>query len=170
MLANGSIWDWTRTATRSSNGRAEAATLSQILCKHPNRARPSENDLRRQRPCPQTPCLQYNTGGDGCQGRRQGRRSSERRVQRRADPWPPAPAVLFGHASGKVDRQLRMDHAPVLPPSRPLFRDVHHRQIQHFQQAVICWKHRFGPGHLAQLAVETLYGVGGIDQPAHLLR
>ena len=69
-FANGSIWDWTRTATRSSNGRAEAATLSQILCKHPNRARTSENDLRRQRPCPQTPCLQYNAGGDGCQGRR----------------------------------------------------------------------------------------------------
>ena len=32
------------------------------------------------------PCAQYNAGGDGCQGRRQGRRSSERRVQRRADP------------------------------------------------------------------------------------
>ena len=31
------------------------------------------------------------------------------------------PAVLFGHASGKVDRQLCVDHAPVLPPSRPLF-------------------------------------------------
>ena len=70
LCVNGSIWDWTRTATRSSNGRAEAATLSQILCKHPNRARTSENDLRRQRPCPQTPCLQYNAGGDGCQGRR----------------------------------------------------------------------------------------------------
>ena len=63
-----------------------------------------------------------------------------------------------------------MDHAPVLPPSRPLFRDVHHRQIQHFQQAVVCGKHRFGLGHLAQMATETLYGVGGIDQPAYLLR
>ena len=72
------------------------------------------------------------------------------------------PAVLFGHAPGKVDGQLRVDHAPVLPPSRPLFRDVHHRQIQHFQQAVVCGKHRFGLGHLAQLAVEALYGVGGV--------
>ena len=26
------------------------------------------------------PCVQYNAGGDGCQGRRQGRRSSERRA------------------------------------------------------------------------------------------
>ncbi len=29
------------------------------------------------------PCAQYNAGGDGCQGRRQGRRSSERRAAAR---------------------------------------------------------------------------------------
>ena len=29
------------------------------------------------------PCVQYNAGGDGCQGRRQGRRSSERRAAAR---------------------------------------------------------------------------------------
>ena len=27
------------------------------------------------------PCVQYNAGGNGCQGRRQGRRSSEQRVR-----------------------------------------------------------------------------------------
>ena len=63
-----------------------------------------------------------------------------------------------------------MDHPPVLPPSRLLFRDVRHRQNQHFQQAVVRGKHRFGPGHLAQLTVEILYGVGGVDQPVHFLR
>ena len=35
--------------------------------------------------------------------------------------------------------------------------------------AVIGLKHGFGLGHLAQLAIESLNGVGGADQPAHLL-
>ena len=78
--------------------------------------------------------------------------------------------MLFGHASGKIDGQLRVDHAPVLPPSRPLFRDVHHRQIQHFQQAVICRENRFGLGYFAKLAVKTLNGIGGINQPPDFLR
>ena len=78
--------------------------------------------------------------------------------------------MLFGHAPGKIDGQLRVDHAPVLPPSRPLFRDVHHGQVQHFQQAVIGGKDRLGLGHLAQLAIKPLNGIGGVDQPAHLLR
>ena len=30
-----------------------------------------------------------------------------------------------------------MDAAPVLPPTCPLFRNIHHRQIQHFQQTVV---------------------------------
>ena len=62
-----------------------------------------------------------------------------------------------------------MDQAPILPPSGPLFRNVHHGQIQHFQQAVIRGKDRLGLGHLAQLAVKPLNGIGGVDQPAHLL-
>lgn len=37
-----------------------------------------------------------------------------------------------------------MDDAPVLPASRPLFRDVHHRQIQHFQQTIVCRKYGLG--------------------------
>lgn len=79
------------------------------------------------------------------------------------------PAVLLGHTLGKVDGHLGVDQAPVLPPSSPLFRNIHHGQIQHFQQAVIGGKDGLGLGHLAQLAVETLNGVGGVDQPAHLL-
>ena len=62
-----------------------------------------------------------------------------------------------------------MDHAPALPPAGPLFGNIHHGQIQHFQQAVIGGEYGFGLGHLAQLAVEALNGIGGIDQPPDLL-
>ena len=63
-----------------------------------------------------------------------------------------------------------MNHAPILPPASPLFRDVHHRQIQHFKQAVIRRKDGFRLGHFAELPVEPLNGVGGVDPPPHLLR
>ena len=62
-----------------------------------------------------------------------------------------------------------MDQAPVLPPAGPLSGNIHHGQIQHFQQAVISREYGFGLGHLAQLAVEALNGIGGIDQPPDLL-
>ena len=77
--------------------------------------------------------------------------------------------MLLRHTLGKIDGHLGVDQAPVLPPSGPFFGNVHHSQIQHFQQAVICGKDGFGFGHLAQLAIEALNGVGGVDQPAHLL-
>ena len=63
-----------------------------------------------------------------------------------------------------------MNLSPILAVPRPFLRDIHHGQIQHFQQAVIGGKHGFGFGHLAQLAVETLNGVGGVNQPPHLPR
>ena len=62
-----------------------------------------------------------------------------------------------------------MDQAPVLTASSPFFGNVHHGQIQHFQQAVISRKHGFGFCHLAQLAVKSFNGVGGIDQAPYLL-
>lgn len=66
--------------------------------------------------------------------------------------------MLLGHTLGKLDGHLGVDQAPILPTSGPFFRNVHHDQIQHFQQAVIGRKHRFGLGHLVQLAVEALDG------------
>ena len=69
--------------------------------------------------------------------------------------------ALLRHALGEVDSHLGVDHTPVLPPAGPLLRDVHHGQIQHFQQAVIGGKDRFSLGHLAELAVKALNGVGG---------
>ena len=78
--------------------------------------------------------------------------------------------MLLRHALGEKDGHLGVDHTPVLAPAGPFFRNIHHGQIQHFQQAVIGGKDRFGLGHLAQLAVEALNGVGGVDQPPNLLR
>ena len=78
--------------------------------------------------------------------------------------------LLPGHPVGVIDRQLGMNDAPILPPSRPFLRDVHYGEIQHFQQAVIRRKNRLGFGDLAKLAIEAFDGVGRVDQPANLLR
>ena len=59
------------------------AAQSQILCKLPTRREQSRIQCARQRIYPTAACVQYNAGGDGCQGRRQGRRSSERRAAAR---------------------------------------------------------------------------------------
>ena len=77
--------------------------------------------------------------------------------------------MLLRHALGKVDGHLGVDQTPVLPPSGPFFRNIHHSQIQHFQQAVIGRKDGFSFGYLAELAVKALNGVGGVDQSAYLL-
>ena len=91
------------------------------------------------------PCQQHNAGGAGSQGRR-GR-------------WLPGPAVSLRHTLSEIDGHLGVDQTPVLAASGPFFGNVHHGQIQHFQQAVIGGEHGFGFGHLAQLAVEALDGL-----------
>ena len=63
-----------------------------------------------------------------------------------------------------------MNHAPVLFAAGPLFRDVDHRQIQHFEKAVIGWKHGFRFGYLPELTVKAFNRVGRIDQPPECLR
>ena len=68
-------------------------------------------------------------------------------------------AVLFGHPVGKKQGHLCMNYAPILPPSRLLFRDIHHCQIQHFKQDVIRRKNGFRLGHLAKLPVKALNGL-----------
>ena len=55
--------------------------------------------------------------------------------------------MLFGHALGEVNRQLCVDLAPVPLPSCPFLRDVHHRQVQHFEKAVVRRKDRSGLGY-----------------------
>lgn len=71
------------------------------------------------------------------------------------------------HTIGEEHRNLRVDHAPVLPPAGQFFRDVHHGQIQHLEQAVIRRKDRFRLRHLSELPVEAFNNIGGVDQPAH---
>ena len=63
-----------------------------------------------------------------------------------------------------------MDYAPIQASACPLFRNFHHGQILHLQQAVVRRKNRLCLGHLPQLVVEALNGVGGINQPPDLLR
>ena len=55
-----------------------------------------------------------------------------------------------------------MDQAPILPPSRPLLRDVYHGQIEHLEQAVVHGENGLGFRHLTELAVKALNGVGGV--------
>ena len=74
------------------------------------------------------------------------------------------------HTVGKEHGRLRMNQAPVLPPSGPFLRNIHHGQIQHFQQAVIRRENRFCLGHFPKLPVKALDCIGCIDQAAHLLR
>ena len=78
--------------------------------------------------------------------------------------------MLFGHALGKVNRQLCVDLAPVPLPSCPFLRDVHHRQVQHLEKAVVRRKDRSGLGYFPQLPIKPFNRIGCVDQPPHLLR
>lgn len=78
-------------------------------------------------------------------------------------------AGSVGHTLGEVDHQLGVDDAPILAPPSPFPGDVHHGQVQHFQQTAIGGENRLGLGHLAKLAVKALNDVGGIDQPPDFL-
>ena len=78
--------------------------------------------------------------------------------------------VLIRQPISEKYLKLGVDNAPITPFPRPLLSDVHHRQIQHFQQAVIGREYGFRLGNLAKLAVEALYGVGSINQRSNLLR
>ena len=78
--------------------------------------------------------------------------------------------MLIRHALSEIDGQLRMDAAPILLTTRPLFRNIHHRQIQHFQQTVVCRKDALGFCDLPQLPVKAFDRVRGIDQTADFLR
>ena len=59
------------------------------------------------------------------------------------------------HPILKIDCQLSMDHTPVLTAAVPLFGNIHHCQIQHFEQTLISRKHGFRFCYLAKLAVKT---------------
>ena len=77
--------------------------------------------------------------------------------------------MLFGYPVAVVDHKLSVDAAPVLTATGPLFRDVLHSQIQHFEKAVISGKYRLCLSYFFQLTVEAFYGIGRIDQISELL-
>ena len=63
-----------------------------------------------------------------------------------------------------------MDLPPILTVTRPFLRDIHHRQIQHFQQTVICREDALGFCDFPQLPIKAFDRVRGIDQTADFLR
>ena len=77
--------------------------------------------------------------------------------------------MLFGYPVAIIYHKLSVDAAPVLTATGPLFRDVLHSQIQHFEKAVIGWKYGLCLGNFLQLTVEAFYGVGRIYQLSEFL-
>ena len=77
--------------------------------------------------------------------------------------------MLFGYPVTVVNDQLSVDSTPVLTATGPLFRNVLHSQIQHFEKAVISGKYRLCLSYFFQLTVEAFYGIGCIDQLSELL-
>ena len=60
--------------------------------------------------------------------------------------------------------KLGSNFAPVLSSACPLFGYVYSIKIEHFQETVICKKYGLAFGHFPELSVESLYGIGGINQ------
>lgn len=93
----------------------------------------------------------------------------------RAEALPPSISTLdmpvcsrsVRHTIRKEHSRLRINYAPVLPSASPFLCNIHHGKIQHFQQAVIRWKHGFCLGHFPKLTVEALDGIGRIGQAAN---
>ena len=56
-----------------------------------------------------------------------------------------------------------MDLPPILSVTCPFFRDIHHGQIQHFQETLIGREYRLRFRNLPQLPVKSLNGIRGID-------
>ena len=77
--------------------------------------------------------------------------------------------MLFGYPVAIIYHKLSVDAAPVLTATGPLFRDVLHSQIQHFEKAVISGKYRLCLSYFFQLTVEAFYGIGRIYQLSELL-
>lgn len=80
------------------------------------------------------------------------------------------PVLLFKKPVREEYLQPRMDKPLFLAATCPLFSDVYHGQIQHFQCSLVRREYRFGLGNFAQLTIEILNGVCGVNKSARLLR
>ena len=84
---------------------------------------------------------------NACQGRWLCRRSSGHRIGGAQVPLACKPvSAIRGDTVAEENGQLCVNHTPVLPSSGPLFRNIHHCQIQHLKKAVVGRKDglRFG--------------------------
>ena len=63
-----------------------------------------------------------------------------------------------------------MDLAPILTVTSPFLRDIHHGQIQHFQETLVGRAHRLGFCDLLQLTVKSVDCIGCIDQASNCFR
>ena len=113
------------------------------------------------------PCFKTSRKAYACQGCRQARRS---RLPLYGHTAFLLCLALIRHPVSVKDRQLSVYDGLVLPRSCPLFRNVKHSQVQHFEQAVVFRENGFGLGHFAKLTIEAFNCVCRIDQPAELLR
>ena len=63
-----------------------------------------------------------------------------------------------------------MDSTPVLTAPSPFLGYIHHCQIKHFQQAVVCRENSLGFGNLSKLTVKSFNGIGRVDEGPDLNR
>ena len=75
-----------------------------------------------------------------------------------------------GNSAIKIDTQLVQGLSPVPAGSGPFFCDIAHSQIQDFEQGIVRRKDGLGLRYLAELAVEILYGIRGVNDFAYLGR
>ena len=75
-----------------------------------------------------------------------------------------------GNSAIKIDTQLVQGLSPVPAGSGPFFCDIAHSQIQDFEQCIVRRKDGLGLRYLAELAVEILYRIRGINDFAYLRR
>lgn len=73
------------------------------------------------------------------------------------------------HTLGKTDDHMGMNQAPVPPPPDLLFWHDPSWPDTVFSADCHRWERRICLDHLAQLTVEALNSIGGVDQPQYLL-
>ena len=64
---------------------------------------------------------------------------------------------------------MGVNQAPVFPPSGPLLGDIHGGQIHHFVKTVIRWEYDFSFRYFSELPVESLSGIGCINEGSNFL-
>ena len=66
----------------------------------------------------------------------------------------------------KIDAQLVQSLAPIPAFPSPLFRDIHHGQIQNLEQGIIGWENSSLLCHFPKLPVEVLDGIRCVNDLA----